>query len=282
MFEIRSMTHATVYMGITVFFILMITLRANPLRSASMFANELLSSRKYLFHFLAMLLILFFNKIELSIEKHMKRQADFTGSFHKIEGDIVAWIQNTFQNDWLTAFLTFFYVIVFTSLLIASIGIYTHTKKYHLFYALCYAIMINYMVAIPFYFFFPVNEVWHFHPKVDFLIPQYFPTFEQEYRPLSGLNNCFPSLHTSISVTIALIAAKSGIRLWKWMTAISAGIIIFAIFYLGIHWVIDMCGGIALAITASRVGLWIGENSRAYDGKLQPAGTRWYKRNVRY
>lgn len=281
MLEIQSMTHATLYMTVTVFFILLFTLRANPLTSAYRFAHSLLTSRKYLFHFLALLAILFFNKIELAIENNMAGKWDFTPDFYNLEGDLVAWIQQTFMNDGLTAFLTYYYVVVFTSLLIASIGIYTYTRQYQLFYALCYAVMINYMIAIPFYFFFPINEVWYFHPKVDFLIPQYFPTFEQEYRPLSGLNNCFPSLHTSLSVTIALIAAKSDNRVWRWFTAISACIIIFSIFYLGIHWVIDMAGGFLLALSASRIGLLISEGRRVVIGeKLRVDSRKWSDRNA--
>ena len=277
------MTHASIYMGITVIVLIFISLRTNPLAAAGSFVHELFHSRKYLFHFLAMLAILFFNKLELSIEARMKQQVDFTPEFFKLEGNIVGWIQQAFQNDTLTGFLTFYYIVIFTSLLIASIAIYTHNKQFHLFYAICYAVMINYMVAIPFYFFFPVNELWYYHPNVEFLIPQFFPTFEQEYRPLSGLNNCFPSLHTSLSVTIAIIAAKSGLRVWKWFTAISACIIIFSIFYLGIHWITDMLGGIALAVVAATVGLRISEDKRVFneDGQLSLSRNRMNKRNVR-
>lgn len=82
-----------------------------------------------------------------------------------------------------------------------------------------------------------------------------FPKFEQEYRPLSGLNNCFPSLHTSISVTMALLAFRSGNRRWMVITSISAVVIVFGIFYLGIHWLTDMIGGTLLAVLASTVGV---------------------------
>ncbi|MEX2414610.1 MAG: phosphatase PAP2 family protein [Paenibacillaceae bacterium] len=282
MFYIQSMTHVTVFIAITVFFILLFALRTNPIAVAGTFVQEIFSSRKYFFHLAAMIFILFINKIQLYIEKQIKNPDDFTPSIFKFEGNIVASIQHFFQNDILTTLLTFFYVVVFTSLLVASLFKYTHSKDKTLFYALCYAMMINYMVAIPFYFFFPVNEVWFFHPQVDLLILDVFPSFEQEYRPLSGLNNCFPSLHTSISVTLALIALRSTNKFWRRFVTICAGIIIFSIFYLGIHWVTDMAGGMVLGIIASQVGLRVSEGSRVYEGKLQVSVNRVNKRDLKY
>lgn len=142
------------------------------------------------------------------------------------------------------------------SVLAASLGVYLLDKNRVMLYATCYAIIINYAVAIPFYLYFPVNEVWSYVPAgVRFTMLDVFPKFEQEYRPLSGLNNCFPSLHTSISVTMALLAFRSGNRRWMVITSISAVVIVFGIFYLGIHWLTDMIGGTLLAVLASTVGV---------------------------
>lgn len=282
MLQIQSMVHVSIYIAITVFVILLVTLRTNPFTIAGTIVQEIVTSRKYFFHLIAMFCILFFNKIQLYLENQYKNPDDFTSSFYKFEGNIVASIQHFFKNDYLTTLLTFFYVVIFTALLVASLFIYTYAKDKKLFYALCYAMMINYMVAIPFYFFFPVNEVWFFHPKVDLLILDVFPTFEQEYRPLSGLNNCFPSLHTSISVTLALIALRSTNVLWRRIVMSSAVIIIFSIFYLGIHWLLDMAGGVLLGIIASQVGLRVSEGSRVFDGKLQVSMNQVNKRNAKY
>ncbi|UJF31973.1 phosphatase PAP2 family protein [Paenibacillus hexagrammi] len=189
----------------------------------------------------------------------MDYRADFTKSIYRIEGDFVATIQHLFQNDVLTYISSYFYVVVFPSVMIASIGIYTFQKNYKLFFAICYALMINYMIAIPFYLFFPVNEVWYFHPNVDLLITHVFPTFEQDYRPLSGLDNCFPSLHTSISVSMAIIAFKNRSTFWKYFVPCSSAFIIFSIFYLGIHWLSDMSAGVLLGVFAARLALRLSE-----------------------
>ncbi|OPH48550.1 phosphoesterase PA-phosphatase [Paenibacillus ferrarius] len=255
----QSMTHATVYIVITIFVLLIAATRTSPFNIAGSFVQEVFTSRKYLIHFSALITILFFNKIEMSIEKKMHFNADFTKSIYGIEGNFVASIQNFFHNDILTAVSSYFYVVIFPAVMIASIALYTYQKNYKLFYAICYALMFNYMVAIPFYLFFPVNEVWSFHPNVKLLILDVFPTFEQDYRPLSGLDNCFPSLHTSISVSMAVIAVKSRNTFWKIFVPCSAAFIIFTIFYLGIHWLSDMCAGVVLGVVAARFGLRIAE-----------------------
>jgi membrane-associated phospholipid phosphatase len=255
----QSMTHATVYIVITVFFFLLFALRANPLSAAGSVVQEIFTSRKYLLHSIVMIAILFFNKAELMLEKKLNYHTDFTGSIFRIEGNFVAAIQHTFHNDILTMITSYFYVVIFPSIMIASLFIYTYQKNYRMFYAVVYAIMFNYMIAIPFYLFFPVNEVWSFHPNVHLLIKDVFPTFEQDYRPLSGLDNCFPSLHTSISVSMAVIAVRSRNAFWKAFVPLSAIVIIFAIFYLGIHWLSDMSAGILLGVFAARMGLRISE-----------------------
>jgi membrane-associated phospholipid phosphatase len=272
----HSMTHVTIYIVITAFLLLLFALRANPFSAAGSFVHEVLTSKKYVIHFAAMVAILFFNKIELWVEKRMTHRTDFTPTIFKLEGNFVAAIQHLFHNDALTFAAGYFYVVVFPALTIASIGIYTYRKQYKLFYAVCYALIINYMVAIPFYLFFPVNEVWSFHPDVKFLLKDVFPTFETDYRPLSGLDNCFPSLHTSISVSMAVIAMKSGNTFWRWFTALSAAFIIFSIFYLGIHWLVDMSGGFALGMFAAKMALRVGESRLPVAGyPLQ----RWKERN---
>ncbi|MFD2612598.1 phosphatase PAP2 family protein [Paenibacillus gansuensis] len=261
MFIFQSMTNISIATTVVVLLFLMVSTRRSPLAAVTAIASNLLKSRSYLFHFAALLGILYVNKLEMKVESQFPVVYDFAALFHQIEGNFVYWIQHTFMNPSLTYVLTFMYVIVFPALMITSLCIYTTTQNYRLFYATCIAIMMNYLVAIPFYLFVPVNEVWFYHPQVDFLIPSIFPSFETDYRPLSGLNNCFPSLHTSISVTVALLAYHSGNRIWKWITGISAAVIVFSIFYLGIHWLTDMIGGVLLAIAASTVGLKLAARS---------------------
>ncbi|PZD94149.1 inositol phosphorylceramide synthase [Paenibacillus sambharensis] len=266
MIQYASMQTVTWLTALTVFILLWAGTRTFPLIPVIHFLKKLASSPRYLLHFGALLAILFLNKWELTLEENMNISSDFTGFIHSLEGGFVSGLQNLFYAPWMTSFLSFMYLIVFQSLLIVSIGIYTYKKNYQLFYATCYAVMLNYLIAIPFYLFFPVKEVWAFDPTVQFRMLDVFPSFESQYRELSGLDNCFPSLHTSMSVTMAMLAFRSGIKGWAWFCGISASIIIFSIFYLGIHWLTDMLGGVMLGLFASLMGVRIAQ-LRSLPGK---------------
>ncbi|WP_256756767.1 phosphatase PAP2 family protein [Cohnella sp. WQ 127256] len=254
----QSMSAVATYSTIAVTILIAFGTGRQPFAAAWSFLKSMVTSRKYLLFFIAVLAIMYLNKHELQLEEWFQVTYDLTPLLSGWEGNWPVWLQTNLQSDLLTAICGIFYLVLFQSTLIASVGIYTHHQNMKLYYAFCIAILLNYLLAVPFYLFIPVNEVWYVHPQVKFLLLDVFPSFEQEYRSLSGLNNCFPSLHTSISVTIALIASKSGIRRWAIFTWINAIVIIFSIFYLGIHWFTDMIAGFALAVLSVTIGLKVG------------------------
>lgn len=258
MFLFQSMSAVTIWTIISVIILIWFGTGRQPLVTVWLFIKSMVRSRTYLLVFAGMLAILVLNKHELKLEEWISVPYDLTSLLTGWEGAWPIWLQNTFQSDALTLFCAFFYLVVFQAVMGASVGIYTYRQNMRLFYAFCVALLMNYFIAVPFYLFVPVNEVWFAQPNVKFLMLDVFPTFEQEYRALSGLNNCFPSLHTSISVTMAVLASRSGIRKWAVFTWINAGIIIFSIFYLGIHWFTDTVAGVALGIGAAAIGLKVG------------------------
>jgi membrane-associated phospholipid phosphatase len=229
-----------------------------PLDPVYRFLHALVNSRKYLLFLGAALAILIVNTNEVKLERAYGVNYDLTRVLTGWEGTWQASLQAAVGSEWLTAICVFFYVVVFQSVLIASLGIYTARRDKTLFYAFCVALLLNYLIAVPMYWFIPVNEVWYAKPAVHFLMLDAFPTFERDYRGLSGINNCFPSLHTSISVTLALLASKSGVRRWALFAWANAVIIVFSIFYLGIHWFTDMLGGLVLAVLSVAAGLRVG------------------------
>ncbi|WP_340025308.1 phosphatase PAP2 family protein [Paenibacillus sp. FSL K6-1096] len=247
----QSMNLVVVYtVAIVVILIWLGSLR-NPLLALVEIGRELLRSYKFTLVLVGMFSILALNKYELQIEERMHLNSDYTAFVFGLEGHFVRMVQELFYTPWLTPIIVFFYIFMLQAVLAASLGVYLLDKNRLMLYATCYTVIITYAVAIPFYLYFPVNEVWSYAPAgVRFVMLDIFPKFEQEYRPLSGLNNCFPSLHTAISVSMALLAYRSGNRRWKIITTVSAVIIVFGIFYLGIHWLTDMIGGTILAIVS--------------------------------
>lgn len=246
--------------------ILGIVLRKEPIAVTYHAAKNVLQNKKSILLLVLMGCIMVWNNVELMIEEKWITISDFSPSFYNIEGDFVATVQKTFYHPMVTQVTTFFYVIVFTSVFFTTAIIYAYQKDNKTLHNLLVAIFLNYLIAVPFYLFFPVNEVWSVKENVRFLIPDVFTTFESTYRNMSGINNCFPSLHTSLSVTVFLVALQQNNRILKWITGITTGIIIFSIFYLGIHWLIDSIGGILLACSAVHLAKRINQTHKLKEG----------------
>lgn len=243
----------------------------NPLYAVQSFIKTLFQSKRFTISFIMLVLILLVNKYELQFEEWLNAGFDLTPFIHQLEGQFVYHFQNVFETPVLTSILSVFYLVVFQALIVSSLMIYVSTDQQGLATATCYAIMLNYLIALPFYLFVQVNEVWSYAPaSVEFLMLHAFPTFEEQYRGFSGIDNCFPSLHTSISVTVAMLAFKSNTKSWKIITGISAFCIVFSIFYFGIHWLSDMIAGVALAAFASWAGIKLAKMDSRDQVSIRP------------
>lgn len=154
----------------------------------------------------------------------------------------------------LTGFFTWIYITVFPLLpLVAIVAFQDHPGRRRFLRNLALVYAINYLVALPFYLVFPVREAWSGGAGIHFLIPQVYPGFNAQYRPLSGLDNSFPSLHTALSLSVFLLALRSGDRRLALVTGLGAAAVATATFYLGVHWTTDALAGAALAVAANAV-----------------------------
>lgn len=166
-------------------------------------------------------------------------------------------------TPWLTEFFTWAYITVFPMLpLLALIAFQDHPGRRRFLRDLALVFAINYLVALPFFVFFPVREAWDGGAGIRFLIPSVYPAFNAQYRPMSGLDNCFPSLHSAISLSMFLLAARSGDRRLTAVMALAAMTIVTATFYLGVHWTTDAIAGAALALTANAVAALVQRATR--------------------
>ncbi|MEK8215783.1 phosphatase PAP2 family protein [Paenibacillus sp. FSL L8-0463] len=271
----QSMNHVVLYTVVIVILLIWINTRRNPLMAFVELGKELLHSYKFLLVIVGMISVLLLNKYELQIEQKMQLASDYTSVFFGLEGHFVQTVQQIFYAPWLTPIVAFFYIFMLQAVLAASLGVYLLEKNRLMLYATCYTIMLIYTVAIPFFLYFPINEVWSYAPAgVRFIMLDVFPNFEQEYRPLSGLNNCFPSLHTAIAVATALLAFRSGNNRWKIISTISAVAIVFGIFYLGIHWLIDMLGGTLLAVVSTSAAVQLAKLTLRSEETSLPVRSR--------
>ncbi len=199
--------------------------------------------------------MLVLNALEMRLEpwlgSHLR--LDFTPWAASLGATLPVRLQ-TDAMPWLTQLFTWAYITVFPLLpLVAVVAFQDRPGRRRFLRDLALIYAINYLVALPFYLTFPVREAWAGGAGIHFLIPSVYPGFNAQYRPMSGLDNSFPSLHSALSLSVFLLAARSGDRRLTMVTALGAMAIVTATFYLGVHWTTDAVAGAALAVAANAV-----------------------------
>ena len=110
---------------------------------------------------------------------------------------------------------------------------------------LCLAIGIDYLVSLPWFLLFPVPERWAYPKSNAMLLSDLWSSrLIDAIRPISALNNSFPSTHVSLTVVVIAVCWLFQVRLRNTVTALGVTIIL-ATFLLGIHWVADILAGAA-------------------------------------
>lgn len=196
-------------------------------------------------------------------------QWDFTWMAWAIEGNLVERFQDAARSpalDYLfvtvyTAGSFLFYFVPF--FVLVALGRGRNAMR------VAATMAIIWGVGIVFYFLFPVREVWmtagdpYNWTHVENILFEYVPSARTSDAYDRATNNNFPSLHVALTCGIAT-------ALWlgreKWLaipgTAIAAGVTI-ATMYLGIHWLVDVVGGMALAFAAAYLAhRWIAPEER--------------------
>ena len=193
----------------------------------------------------------------------------WTDSVHALEGNFVLWIQNAFENDALTAFLNFHYLFVYLFLIYVTTVYYAYTSDRDMTDKVTMNYLLIYALAVPYYLFFNVEVTSSWIPGMDALLYHdgMYSTFYATHDPL---DNAVPSLHVAIPFGILMLnylhVKEKGIEMKDWrhyryhmFILINTIVFIFAILYLGIHWVTDI-----------PLGLLVGGIGALFIHHLQP------------
>jgi membrane-associated phospholipid phosphatase len=104
-------------------------------------------------------------------------------------------------------------------------------------------------LILPFYNLILLREVWFVKGQPDLL----FRHFASDNDRLVYVMNCFPSMHTSISFAIMLLALREKDRIFKTIIVSFTATVIFSTLYLQIHWVLDIFAGLGLGYIAVKL-----------------------------
>ena len=102
--------------------------------------------------------------------------------------------------------------------------------------------------SLVFFCLFKVEEVWMAFPDRQFFIRGEFCQRLLNMRSLNYSGNCFPSLHTAISVITCFFALRPGFRRLQCVVLPLAACVVLSTLFLSVHWLLDVFAGIVLGI----------------------------------
>ena len=177
---------------------------------------------------------------------------NITPLIRDIEGGFVILVQS-FATPALTTYFSYIYVFGYVFLLVfpfiayAALSDQDHLKSLLIAYTLNYGLgLICYIIFIA---YGPRNSLGG---QVDSLLYTTYPQFQFLTSTVNVNTNVFPSLHTSLSVTVALLAfySRREYPIWFWISILLATSVVISTMYLGIHWLVDVIAGILLAVVS--------------------------------
>jgi serine/threonine protein kinase len=210
---------------------------------------------------LGMLLLLFFvNYAETFVEAWLRDHYRLGIEWEQMLGNSARWFENELSFEphdatnvvaqWGFSLVYFF---LFPLLLLGTVVVFYRRRDPGPLLLLAVAATINYLLTLPFYLFFPVPERWTYPDSGAMLLSDLLTSkFIQAFRPFSGLNNCFPSVHVSMTVVLAACLYRAGSRFRR--ASVPLGLtIVLSTFVLGIHWISDILAGLACGLASFRL-----------------------------
>ena len=182
---------------------------------------------------------------------------DMTPWIYAIEGDMVLWVQQTFEAAWLTTFLTHFYVVGFMVICYVSIFYFAYFDDRYLADRICLTIFWVYILAIPFYLFFNVRVTGDHIPAMETLAYDLTGEINDWFNRIDPYTNGMPSLHIGFPFAVWLCLIRHDVD-GRWLVyrrLVFSYVLLtaFCIIYLGIHWFLDIVGGMAVAAMAVHI-----------------------------
>jgi DNA-binding SARP family transcriptional activator/membrane-associated phospholipid phosphatase len=235
--------------------------RAAPPRSGSATgATGLLGTRTGLLALLAGVFLV--NLAETTLETWLAPHLPFLPELRLQTARAAHWFEGhlTFEYHELTNQVAVIgysvaYFVFFPLLLLGVGAALLRRTELRPFRVFSLGIAITYMISLPFFLFFPVVERWAYPESGAMVLSDLWAMqLIDLFRPISGIDNSFPSFHTSLTVLVVLTAVLFRMR-YRWAIACLGATIVLATIVLGIHWLIDVVAGIATGVLGLALAL---------------------------
>jgi membrane-associated phospholipid phosphatase len=180
----------------------------------------------------------------------------------------VVWLQSMATPE-LTAYFSFVYVYGYVYLLVFPLVAYFALSRPEPLRRTIVAYGTNYLVGVLCYVVFvaygPRNLLAE---QAEGLLFSQYTQYQFVTDAVNHETNVFPSLHTSMAVTAALLAwtTREEYPLWVPVAVALAVSVVVSTMYLGIHWATDAIFGALLAWVSVRVGTRFEETPPTLDG----------------
>jgi len=181
-------------------------------------------------------------------------QLDMTFLVYAIEGDAVLWVQEALRNDVLDVVMTHFYVMGFMTATFSSFIFTIYFDDRHMADRVSLSMFWVYILAIPFYLFLNVKVTGNYIEGMETIAYDLTPEIHNWFNRIDPFTNGMPSLHIGLPFAIWLTMHKwDEDGRWKKFRGFLISFIFLtsiAIVYLGIHWFVDIIGGMVVGIMA--------------------------------
>ena len=145
------------------------------------------------------------------------------------------------------------YFILFPLLVVAVALAFARRLEREPYRVLAGALAVDYVISLSCYLLFPVPERWAFPESGAMLLSDLWTSrLIEAFRPMSALDNCFPSFHVSMMMIVIITGYLYRVSLRNTVAALGT-VVILSTFVLGIHWMPDIVAGSAVAVIAIAV-----------------------------
>ncbi|MWV63612.1 phosphatase PAP2 family protein [Halorubrum sp. JWXQ-INN 858] len=192
-----------------------------------------------------------------------------TGTIYAIEGPFVAWLQATYVTPELTFYFSWIYIYGYVFLLTFPFIAYAALPGTAALKRLIAAYALNYGIGLVFYTLILAYGPRNVMPDVvTSLLYTFNPDFQALTSEVNENTNVFPSLHTSLAMTVATfgVLTRREYPAWAVISVWIAVSVMVSTMYLGIHWLVDVIGGIGLALGCVYLSYRLVEPDEPIDG----------------